>query len=238
MQERLQKILSRAGIASRREAEQLILEGRVSLNGKIVKTLGVKADPFNDHIKVDEKRLKHAPEIYLILNKPKGYLSTMKDPKGRKTVRHLLKNIPIRLFPIGRLDYNSEGLLLFTNDGNTAHCLMHPSGGVRKKYLVKIKGFLSSTEIAKLEKGIMLDGVKTLPMQVKILKSNGNSWIEIAMREGRKNQIRRMLALVQHPVLKLKRISYGFLTTRGLAAGQYRILKEREIKRLKKLVSN
>ena len=216
----------------------MIREGRVSLNGQIVTTLGVKADPSIDHIKVDGKRLKFPPAAYFILNKPKGYLSTMKDPKGRKTVRHLLKDIPIRLYPIGRLDYNSEGLLLFTNDGETAHLLMHPSGKVKKKYHVKIKGALSSTEIAKLKKGIMLDGLKTLPMQIKIISRGKNSWVEITMSEGRKNQIRRMLALFQHPVLKLKRIAYGFLTIRGLQAGQHRALKEEEVKRLKKLVSS
>lgn len=215
----------------------MILDGRVTVNGMRVKTLGVKADVVSDQIKVDGKRIKIPSLVFLILNKPKGYISSVKDPKGRKTVQDLLKNVPRRIFPVGRLDYNSEGLMLFTNDGETAHRLMHPSGKVKKRYLVKIKGSLTSKEIAKLERGIFLDAVKTLPMKIKKIKSNNNSWIKITMTEGKRNQIRRMLTIFKHPVIKLKRIGYGFLTTRGLALGKYRFLKDDEVKRLKKLVN-
>ncbi len=215
----------------------MILDGRITLNGKIVKNLGVKASLSIDQIKVDGKKIKIQESIFIILNKPKGYISSMKDPQGRKTVKELLRDISIRIYPVGRLDYNSEGLMLFTNDGEMAHRLMHPSGKVQKRYLVKIKGFLSSKEIAIMEKGFLLDGLKTLPMQIKKIKINKNSWIEITMIEGKKNQIRRMLRMFNHPVLKLNRQGYGFLTTHGLAVGEFRFLRENELKRLKKLVS-
>ncbi len=238
MRQRLQKILSQAGIASRRASEKLIVEGRVWVNGKTVRQLGATADLDSDRITVDGKLLKKQELIYLVLNKPKGCISSLKDPHGRKTVRELIKDVKARIYPVGRLDYNSEGLLLFTNDGEIANKLMHPAGKVKKQYLVKIQGALGEKEIAKIRSGIQLSDGKTQPADIKQLKKNGNSWVQITLSEGRKNQIRRMFDHLKHPVLKLKRTAYGFLTLERLRTGDYRLLNQREIKRLKSLLNS
>jgi pseudouridine synthase len=237
MEERLQKIIARAGITSRRKAEELILQGRVKVNGQVVTELGSKADPERDHVKVDGKLIHfRQPQAYLILNKPRGYVTTLADPEGRPTVLDLLKGVRQRVFPIGRLDYDTEGLLLLTNDGDLAHVLMHPSYEVPKTYLAKVKGVLSDEEIKKLEKGVPLPGGKIAPCSIKkIRKTQENSWLEVTLHEGKKRQVRRMLERVGHPVLKLKRIRYAFLNLAGLLPGQYRHLSPQEVKRLKSL---
>ena len=237
MQERIQKIIARAGVTSRRKAEELILQGRVTVNGQVVNELGSKADAVRDHIKVDGKLIRpKQPQVYLMLNKPRGYVTTLSDPEGRPMVLNLLKGVKHRVFPVGRLDYDTEGLLLLTNDGDLAHALMHPSYEVPKTYLAKVKGVLTDEEIKKLEKGVPLPDGKTAPCRIKkIRKTHENSWLEVTLHEGKKRQVRRMLESAGHSVLKLKRIRYAFLELAGLLPGQYRYLIPPEVKRLKSL---
>ncbi len=238
MEERLQKIIARAGITSRRKAEELILQGRVKVNGRVVTELGSKADPERDHVKVDGKLIHFKqPQAYLMLNKPRGYVTTLFDPEGRPTVLDLLKGVRQRVFPIGRLDYDTEGLLLLTNDGDLAHALMHPSYEVPKTYLAKVKGVLTDDKIKKLEKGVPLPDGKTAPCTIKkVRKTQENSWLEVTLHEGKKRQVRRMLERVGHSVLKLKRIRYAFLELVDLPPGRYRHLSPQEVKRLKFLI--
>lgn len=235
MEKRLQKILSEMGITSRRKAEELILEGRVTVNGRIA-TLGMKADPDRDHIKVDGKLLtRHVPKVYIMLNKPKNVVTSLHDPEGRPTVKDFLKGVKYRVFPVGRLDYDSEGLILLTNDGEFAHAVLHPSKKILKTYLVKIKGALEGEEIEKLEKGIKLGDVMTSPARVRrIRKTESNLWLEMIIYEGKKRQIRRMLEKIGHPVLKLKRIRINGLELGELEPGTYRYLTPEEIKKIKK----
>jgi len=237
MEERLQKIIARAGVTSRRKAEELIIQGRVTVNGKVMTELGSKADAERDHIKVDGKLLRlKQPQVYLMLNKPKGYVTTLADPERRPTVLDLLKGVRQRVFPIGRLDYDTEGLLLLTNDGELAHALMHPSYEVPKTYLAKVKDVLTDEKIKKLERGVPLPTGKTAPCTIKkVRKTQENSWLEVTLHEGKKRQVRRMLENAGHPVLKLKRIRYAFLELARLLPGQYRYLTPQEVKRLKAL---
>lgn len=234
MQVRLQKILSEWGIASRRKAEELIAEGRVTVNGKPA-TLGMKADPLLDHIKVNGKLLgKPGQKVYLMMNKPKGVVTSLYDPEGRPTVKDFLKAIKQRVYPVGRLDYDSEGLLIFTNDGDFSHSLLHPSKEMPKTYMVKVKGIIEEHAIDLLRKGIKIEGRVTSPSKVKMIKTTvENSWLEMTIHEGRKRQIRRMLERVGHPVLKLKRISIGSLYLGGLKPGELRYLSADEIKGLR-----
>ncbi|MEW5807794.1 MAG: pseudouridine synthase [Acidobacteriota bacterium] len=234
MRERLQKILSRAGVSSRREAEKLILDGRVQVNGKAAFQLGMKADPEKDHIRVDGKLLRLSRPVFLMLYKPKGYICSMHDSAGRRTVYDLLRGVKERVFSVGRLDYNSEGLLLFTNDGALANKLMHPSGKVKKNYLVKIRGLLSEEDLLKIRKGIVLQEGKTLPVKIRMVKNDDHSWVEMVMSEGKKNQIRRIFRQLNHRVLKLKRTGYAFLTLEGLNPGSFRFLSSEEIDRLRR----
>jgi len=235
MKERLQKILSQAGIASRRMAEEMILQGRVTVNGKIA-TLGMKAHPEKDHIKVDGKLIKgFEPKVYIIFNKPVKCITSLYDPQGRPTVKDFLKGVKVRVFPVGRLDYDSEGLLLLTNDGELANAILHPKNEIPKTYLVKVKGVLKDEEIEKLERGVRLkDGISAPVIVKKIKKTDANSWLEITMHEGRKRQLRRMLERVGHLVLKLKRIKIGNIELGDLPTGAYRYLKVDEIKKLKR----
>lgn len=234
MRERLQKIIASAGIASRRKAEKLIAEGQVSINGHVVREMGLQADPEQDCIRVRGRLMRPKPApIYLLLYKPRGCVSTLSDPHDRPTVRQIVKKIRQRIFPVGRLDYDTEGLLLLTTDGALAHILMHPRHGVSKIYQVKVKGVLPDSDIRKLEKGILLSGRKTAPCRIgKLRKTQQNSWLEVTLHEGRKHQIRRMLEKVGHPVLKLKRTGYDFLRITGLKPGHYRHLTPLEIKKL------
>lgn len=233
MLQRIQKILAQMGVASRRKAEELILEGRVTVNGKVA-TLGMKADIEKDHIKVDGRLLlKPEKKIYLMLNKPRGVVTSLYDPEGRTTIRDLLKDIKYRIFPVGRLDYESEGLLLITNDGDFAQSILHPSKKISKTYLVKVKGILTDEKILSLRKGVPLEDGTTAPAKViKIRESEKNCWLQITIYEGRKRQIRRMLEKVGHPVLKLKRIAIGDLRLGRLKPGQYRMLSKEDIEKI------
>jgi 23S rRNA pseudouridine2605 synthase len=235
MEERLQKILSSAGIASRRKAETLILEGRVTVNGKIVTRLGTKADPNKDHIKVSGKRVRtSAPRVYGVLNKPARFVTTRNDPEGRPTVMALLGSRGKGVYPVGRLDYDSEGLLVFTNDGDLANALMHPRKAIPKTYLVKVKGVLTDEELLRLERGVRLGNRHTAPAQIKKRGlGDRNSWIEVTLREGRNRQVRKMCEALGHFVLRLRRVRYGPLELRDLALGQYRSLSENEVKLLR-----
>lgn len=239
MKERLQKILARIGIASRRKAEELILEGRVTINGWVA-ALGMKADPETDHIKVDGRLISRPePRVYYILNKPEGVLTTLDDKEARPTIRELIKGIRHRVFPVGRLDYHSEGLLMLTNDGELAFRLIHPSQKIPKTYIVKVRGIIADTAIDKLKTGVRLEDGLTAPASVKRIrmpKTEKNSWLEIIIHEGRKRQIRRMLEHVGHPVLKLKRIRIDGIGLGDLPAGKWRPISPLEIQKLKRSV--
>jgi 23S rRNA pseudouridine2605 synthase len=236
--ERLQKIIAAAGVASRRKAEQLISAGLVQVNGQTVSELGSKADPDTDHIRVNGKLLHGAQRhIYLLLNKPKGYVTTMSDPEKRPTVMDLMHGVKGRVYPVGRLDYASEGLLLMTNDGELAHRLMKAASHVPKTYVVKVAGTPKEEAIAKLRAGVNIatdDGkrVKTGPAGVRIVKEATNPWYEITLVEGRNRQIRRMFEVVGHHVEKIKRVRYGPLTL-DVPPGKFRSLTLKEVERLK-----
>jgi 23S rRNA pseudouridine2605 synthase len=235
-EERLQKILSQAGIASRRKAEELIQAGRVSVNGATITELGSKADFERDHIKVDSKLLR-APKrhIYIALNKPKGCVTTVSDPEGRPTVMHLLRGVKDRVFPVGRLDYNSEGLLLMTNDGEFAHRITAPASHMIKTYVVKVTGPLTAEQEKEFQEGISLHGKRTSPAQLKRIKAGTNPWYEVRLAEGRQNQIRIMFKHFGRLVEKLRRVKIGFLEL-DLPPGRYRLLTPREIERFRKLM--
>lgn len=234
MEERIQKILAKCGIASRRKAEEMILEGRVTVNGASA-SLGMKADLEKDHIKVDGKLIRRfEPKTYIIFNKPDKCITSMHDPEGRTTVKDFLKGVKANVFPVGRLDYDSEGLLLMTNDGELANAILHPKSEVSKTYLVKIKGILEKKDIQKLERGVKLQDGVTAPAQVKkVRKEKVNSWLEITIHEGRKHQVKRMFEIVGHPVLKLRRVKINGLALGNLPAGKYRYLLPNEVARLK-----
>ena len=250
--ERLQKIIAAAGIASRRKAEELITGGLVSVNGQIVTELGTKADPETDHIKVNGKSLR-GPErhVYLLLHKPKGYVTTVTDPEGRPTVLDLVRGVGTRVYPVGRLDYLSEGLLLLTNDGSLAQRLTHASSHVPKTYLVKVAGKPTPEQIQKLRGGVFLPAetkplknregqtqrrrstaVRTGPVRIELLRDAANPWYEITLIEGRNRQIRRMFEQIDHHVEKIKRVRYGPLQL-DVEAGKFRHLTAQEVEQLK-----
>jgi 23S rRNA pseudouridine2605 synthase len=237
MMERLQKVLARAGIASRRHSEALIEEGRVRVNGTTVTTLGTKVDPEKDHIKVDGKRITvESRKVYLVLNKPIGCITSLSDPEGRPTVMNLIPEMKERIYPVGRLDYNTEGLLLLTNDGALACNLMHPGSHVEKIYRAKVQGRLSDEGRKRLEQGGMsIAGGKTAPCQVRTVRETvQNNWIEIILHEGKKRQVRMMMKKVGHPVIRLKRVGYAFLKIGDLALGKFRHLSLDEVGLLQK----
>ena len=235
MEQRLQKIIAEMGLASRRKSEELILEGRVTVNGKVA-TIGMKADSSKDHIKVDGKLLfRPEKKVYFILNKPRGVVTSMSDPEGRPTVHDFVRAIKQRVFPVGRLDYDSEGMLLVTNDGDFAHAVLHPSKKIPKTYLVKIKGNLEDENIEKLRNGIRLDRTVTAPAKVKRLrKAESNSWIEMVIYEGKKRQIRRMMERVGHSVIRLMRIKINGIEMGPLKPGACRQISAEEMRILKK----
>jgi len=238
MLERLQKIIATAGIASRRKAEELITAGRVQVNGQTITELGTKADAETDHIRVNGKLLQGAQRhVYLLLNKPKGYVTTVSDPEKRPTVMDLIRGVKGRVYPVGRLDYASEGLLILTNDGDLAHRLMKAASHVPKTYVVKVAGTPKEDAIAKLRAGVSIatdDGkrVRTGPASVRIVKESANPWYEVTLIEGRNRQIRRMFEAVGHHVEKIKRVRYGPLAL-DVPPGEFRPLTMKEIAMLK-----
>jgi 23S rRNA pseudouridine2605 synthase len=236
MKERLQKLIAAAGLASRREAECWISAGRVTVNGEAA-ALGESADPARDRIEVDGRPLLVVErKYYVLLNKPSGYVTTLRDPEGRPVVTDLLREIPARLHPVGRLDLTTEGLLLLTNDGELTHRLAHPRHEVEKTYLVRVRGALTAAERRQLEEGVVLDDGLTAPAKVEKVRVTGShSWLEITIREGRNRQVRRMCEAVGHPVSRLKRIRLAFLELGVLPSGKYRMLSAAEVVRLKKL---
>jgi pseudouridine synthase len=238
--ERIQKILAKAGIASRREAEKMVIEGRVMINGKVIKTLGFKAAPSKDYIKVDGKRITpFEPKVILLLNKPRGYLSTVKDPKGRPTVFDLLRNIRWRIYPVGRLDFDAEGLLLLTNDGDLAHLLSHPRFSIPKTYLVKVAGVPEEKKLARLKRGVMLEDGEAKAVSCSLLRQREkNSWVRVVVTEGRNRLVKRMFSAIDHRVLKLKRIEYGPIRLGDLPFGQFRYLIPEEMEKLKRLMAD
>jgi pseudouridine synthase len=233
--ERLQKILSKAGVTSRRKAEDLILEGRVSVNGNIVRELGTKAVLGRDEIRVDGKTIKPETEkLVLALFKPKRCVTTLNDPQGRSTVADFVNKFPMRLYPIGRLDYDAEGLLLLTNDGELAYRLQHPSYKVPKTYLVKVRGHPPTEALARLQQGVNLEDGITAPAELKVMEDDQKAtWLSLTLREGRKHQVKRMCAAVGHPVLKLRRTKIGPIRLDDLRPGEIRRLKSREVRSLR-----
>jgi pseudouridine synthase len=235
MEERLQKILARAGVASRRRAEQLLSEGCVTVNGRVVRTPGAKADAARDSIKVNGK-LVSRPEhkVYLLFHKPRNVVTTLDDPQGRPCVRDFLKRVKERVYPVGRLDFASEGALLLTNDGELAQALMHPRYGVEKVYHVKVQGKPGEKTLARLRRGIRLDGVRLRPCRIRRLRQGEHTWFEIALREGRNRQLWRMFSAAGHPVLKLRRVAVGPVMIAHLAPGGHRPLQRREVEALRR----
>ena len=236
--ERLQKIIAAAGIASRRKAEELITGGLVSVNGKVVSELGSKADPEIDHIRVNGKLL-HGPErhVYLLMNKPRGYVTTLRDPEGRPTVMDLLCGVGARVYPVGRLDYASEGLLLLTNDGEFANRLMKAASHLPKTYMVKVAGTPTEEGLARLRAGLFIASgrgkrIRTAPTQIRPIREAANPWYEITLIEGRNRQIRRMFEEIGHHVEKIKRVRYGPLEL-DVHPGEFRRLRPQEVARLK-----
>ena len=234
MEERIQKIIAKCGIASRRKAEEMILEGLVRVNG-VPATLGMKADLERDHIKVRGKLIgKAETRVYLAFNKPVQCLTSMSDEEGRPTVKAYLKRIRAQVFPVGRLDFNSEGLLILTNDGELANAILHPKNKIPKLYRVKVDSFPDEQDIMKLEKGIMLDDGITAPAKVRLVKKlKANSWMDITIYEGRKRQVRRMFERIGHSVSKLVRLRINGISLGDLKPGEYRYLTPEEVAKLK-----
>lgn len=235
MKVRLNKFLSQAGVSSRREADRMISEGRVKVNGEVILALGYKIDDAQDHVEVNGSRIERADnQVYLMMNKPPGYLVTLKDPFQRPTIMDLLPSFNTRIYPVGRLDFESQGLLLLTNDGELAHRLMHPRYQIGKLYLVKVKGKPDASSLSKLEKGIYLDGKRTAPAKIKRLSEGPKRVvISIEIYEGRKREIRRMLDAIGLSVLELQRIKFAGLELSNLKPGNWRYLEPKEIARLK-----
>lgn len=233
--ERLQKVIAEAGIASRRKAEKMIVAGRVRVDGKLVTKLGTKVDTFST-ITVDDEPIERESLHTYLFYKPRGVVSTAHDDKGRKTVVDYFDDLPYRLYPVGRLDYDTSGLLLMTNDGKLANLLMHPKNEVPKVYVAKIEGILEPDQIMTLKKGVKVDGRKCAPAKVKILKTNqkkNNQIVQLTIHEGHYHEVKRMFKAVGHPVEKLSRERYAFLDLHALTSGQYRELTREEVDRLK-----
>ncbi len=238
--ERLQKIISRAGVASRRKAEQLIIEGRVTVNGKVA-VLGMRADPNHDHIKVNGKLLHAtlAPKHYFLAHKPRHMITSLSDPEGRPTVFDILRRSKIRarIFPVGRLDWDADGLLLLTDDGELANRIMHPRTHVPKVYRVKVQGHLGQSTLKRLRDGVIVGRIKTLPAKVRVERQTTTcSWLLVTLIEGRHHQIKKMFEHVHHPVLSIRRIALGPLRLGRLRPGEIRALTTTEVKHLRDAV--
>lgn len=235
-EERLQKIISTAGVASRRAAEQMILDGRVTVNGQIISELGSKADLQRDHIKVDGKLLKPPKKfVYIALNKPTCIVTTLDDPQGRRTVVSLLKRVKERVYPVGRLDYHSDGLLLMTNDGDFANAIIQKRSKLIKTYVVKVTGTLTQEDEEKFRKGIVLSGKRTAPAGLKMIRPGDNPWYEVQLTEGRQNQIRMMFKHFGFLVEKLRRVKIGFLSL-DIPPGEFRHLSPDEVAKFRRIL--
>lgn len=231
--ERLQKVIANSGVASRRKAEELIREGRVKVDGTVVKEMGFKVNK-NNIIEVDNIKISTEEKVYFLLNKPRGVVTTVNDEHGRKTVVDLIE-CDKRIYPVGRLDYDTTGLIILTNDGDFTNNLIHPRNEIDKTYVAKVKGILSAVDIMKLKKGLFIDNKKTAPAKVKIKSVDyklGISLIEITIHEGRNHQVKKMFEAIGHEVLKLKREKIAFLTLTGLKSGEYRTLNPKEVRQL------
>ncbi len=233
---RLQKIIAAAGLASRRTAEQWIAAGRVRVNGRVVRQQGVQADPYHDRIEVDGRKVVAEPLAYVVLHKPRNVVATMSDPEDRPTVADYVAQVGVRLYPVGRLDFSTSGVLLMTNDGQFANGLLHPRHHVDKIYVVKVNGLMNDRDLARWAKGVELDDGPTLPAKVKLLRheDNDKSWLEVTLREGRNQQIRRMGEATGFTVMRLARINFAGITHDRLRPGQWRALTVDELKKLKK----
>jgi len=242
VEERLHKLLARAGVASRRSVEAMVRAGRIKVNGRTVTAPGVKIDPERDEVQVDGKtvylkKLLQRKPLYLAFYKPAGVVTTLSDPQGRPKVADFLRGVPERVFPVGRLDYDSEGLLLLTNDGELAYRLMHPRYKIPKTYAVWVAGQVGSEALRRLREGVLLDDGPAQPAVVRLLRRlRGQTLLEVTITEGRKRQVRRMCDAVGHPVLSLKRLGVGVLTLKGLKPGGLRELADWEVKQLKRQV--
>jgi len=236
MADRLQKLIAQSGLVSRRAAEELIVDGRVRVNGRIVRELGTKADLHHDRVEVDGKRLVAERPVYYILHKPRGVVTTLEDPEGRDTIADLLRGIDQRVFPVGRLDYHTSGALLVTNDGDLAQALLHPRKHVPKQYIAKMKGRLEVRELDALRNGVVLDdGYRTRKAELFVMREDGgNTWVHITITEGKNRQIHRMGMAIGRPVMRLSRIGFANLTTEGLRPGDYRELHGHEVEKLQK----
>jgi 23S rRNA pseudouridine2605 synthase len=237
-QVRLQRFLSQAGVAARRKAEDLIVEGRVTVNGKVVRELGTKVDPLGDRVMVDGNAVIAEEHFYLVFNKPKGCITAVRDDRGRPTVMDYLPNLPVSVAPVGRLDFYSEGVLVLTNDGEVASKLLSPKSHVPKVYHVKVWGTVSAKQLQLLRDGVRLeDGTQTKPAEIEELPAEGkHPWLQITLTEGKSRQIHRMLEALGHSVQKIQRVSFGNLTFHGLRVGDARELNQREVNDLRELV--
>ncbi|MCI5196795.1 MAG: rRNA pseudouridine synthase [Candidatus Electrothrix sp. AW5] len=231
--ERIQKVIAHAGICSRRKAEEYIAQGRVKVDGTTVTQPGLKVDPQQAVITVDGKPLQEEKKVYVLLHKPRGYVTTLSDPQGRPIVTDLLPDIKERLFPVGRLDLDSEGALLLTNDGALTNQVLHPRYEVKKTYQATVRGFPKKADLQRLEQGVVLDNIKTWPAQLRILKKKKDATVvEIILHEGKKRQVRKMFQAVGYPVIRLKRTAYGRLHIGNLSEGTYRFLVKNDLKKL------
>lgn len=236
--ERLQKVMAHAGVASRRKSEEIIAAGRVKVNGEVVTELGLKVSP-SDEVMVDGVPITTEHKVYVLLNKPRETISTVEDPKNRDTVLDLVEAVEERIYPVGRLDWDTTGALLLTNDGELSYRLTHPSFEFPKTYVVKAKGWVSKKMGHQLARGVMIDGVKTAPAQVTIMSYDGKNdttMVRITLHEGRNHQVKNMFEAIGTPVEKLTREAFGFLTTEGLPSGEWRFLTPHEVKQLWHLV--
>jgi 23S rRNA pseudouridine2605 synthase len=233
--ERIQKILAQAGIASRREAEKLILDGRVMVNGRVVDTVGAKADSSIDHIKVDGKRIGgFESKVTLLLNKPRNYLSTVEDPQERPTVMDLCKTMRKRVYPVGRLDFDAEGLLLLTNDGELANILTHPRYETPRTYLAKVIGVPEGKDLDRLKRGVMLEDGRARVVSCAVFgEKEKHSWVRVVVTEGRNHLVKRIFSAIGHPILKLKRVGFGPIQLGNLPIGQFRYLTPEEIEKIR-----